>query len=35
MPEPFTMAISGASGDLTQRKLIPAPFNLDRQRVRI
>lgn len=27
------MVISSASGNLSQRKLIPAPFNLERQRL--
>ncbi len=31
--EPFVMVISGASGDLTKRKLIPALYNLARQRL--
>ena len=28
MPEPFTLVIFGASGDLTRRKLLPAFFRL-------
>ncbi len=28
MPEPFTLVIFGASGDLAQRKLVPALFDL-------
>ncbi len=31
MPDPCTMVIFGASGDLTKRKLIPAIFDLARQ----
>jgi glucose-6-phosphate 1-dehydrogenase len=31
LPEPVTLIIFGASGDLTRRKLIPAIFNLYRQ----
>ena len=31
MPDPCTMVIFGASGDLTKRKLIPAMFDLARQ----
>ena len=31
--EPFVMVIFGASGDLTRRKLIPALYNLARQRL--
>ncbi len=28
MPEPFTLVIFGASGDLTRRKLMPALYGL-------
>jgi len=28
IPEPATMVIFGASGDLTKRKLVPAVYNL-------
>ena len=31
IPEPFTLVIFGATGDLAHRKLIPAVFNLFRQ----
>jgi glucose-6-phosphate 1-dehydrogenase len=31
-PEPCTMVIFGASGDLTRRKLVPALYNLARER---
>jgi glucose-6-phosphate 1-dehydrogenase len=31
-PEPCTMVIFGASGDLTSRKLVPALYNLTRER---
>jgi glucose-6-phosphate 1-dehydrogenase len=31
-PEPFTLVIFGATGDLTARKLLPALFNLWKQR---
>jgi len=31
VPEPFTLVIFGASGDLTKRKLIPAVYSLFRQ----
>jgi len=30
-PEPFTLVIFGASGDLTRRKLVPAVYNLFRE----
>ncbi len=30
MPDPFTLVIFGASGDLTRRKLIPAVYGLFR-----
>ena len=33
VPEPFTLVIFGASGDLTRRKLIPAVYNLFRERL--
>ncbi len=33
MPEPCVMVIFGASGDLTRRKLIPALYNLARERL--
>jgi glucose-6-phosphate 1-dehydrogenase len=32
MPEPLIIVIFGASGDLTQRKLVPAIYNLKRER---
>ena len=32
MPDPATLVIFGASGDLTRRKLIPALFRLFQQR---
>ncbi|TPW15893.1 MAG: glucose-6-phosphate 1-dehydrogenase, partial [bacterium] len=32
MPEPATLVIFGATGDLTRRKLIPALYRLFRQR---
>lgn len=32
-PEPCTMVIFGASGDLTHRKLVPALYNLHRERL--
>ncbi|MGH7862583.1 MAG: glucose-6-phosphate dehydrogenase, partial [Candidatus Dormibacteraceae bacterium] len=32
-PEPCVMVIFGASGDLTRRKLIPALYNLSRERL--
>src|SRR3954471_663699 len=32
-PEPCVMVIFGASGDLTKRKLIPALYNLSRERL--
>ncbi len=32
IPEPLVMVIFGASGDLTQRKLVPAIYHLRRQR---
>ncbi len=32
MPEPLIMVIFGASGDLTQRKLVPAIYHLRRER---
>jgi len=32
IPEPLILVIFGASGDLTQRKLVPAIYNLKRQR---
>ena len=32
-PEPCAMVIFGASGDLTERKLIPALFYLSRERM--
>ncbi|ERN42149.1 glucose-6-phosphate 1-dehydrogenase [Rubidibacter lacunae KORDI 51-2] len=32
MPEPLIMVIFGASGDLTQRKLVPAIYQLKRER---
>ena len=31
VPEPFTLVIFGATGDLTRRKLVPAIYNLFRQ----
>ena len=31
-PEPYTMVIFGATGDLTSRKLVPALYNLARER---
>ena len=33
VPEPFFLVIFGASGDLTRRKLIPAVYNLYRQKL--
>ena len=30
-PDPFTLVVFGASGDLTRRKLIPALYSLDRK----
>src|SRR5436305_174525 len=33
MPEPCVMVIFGASGDLTRRKLLPALYNLVRERL--
>ena len=33
MPEPCAMVIFGASGDLTQRKLLPALYYLSRERM--
>src|SRR5215467_3475855 len=32
-PEPCVMVIFGATGDLTKRKLIPALYNLSRERL--
>jgi len=32
-PDPCTMVIFGASGDLTKRKLVPALYNLDLERL--
>src|SRR5581483_11169590 len=32
-PEPCVMVIFGASGDLTKRKLLPALYNLRRERL--
>jgi glucose-6-phosphate 1-dehydrogenase len=32
-PEPCVMVIFGASGDLTRRKLVPALYNLTRERL--
>src|SRR5215212_610834 len=32
-PEPATMVIFGATGDLTHRKLVPALYNLQRERL--
>ncbi len=32
-PEPCTMVIFGATGDLTHRKLVPALYNLHRERL--
>ncbi|HEX5417753.1 MAG TPA: glucose-6-phosphate dehydrogenase, partial [Chloroflexota bacterium] len=32
-PEPSVMVIFGASGDLTRRKLLPALYNLSRERL--
>src|SRR3954466_11438791 len=33
VPEPSTMVIFGASGDLTKRKLLPALYSLTRERL--
>ena len=33
IPEPATMVIFGASGDLTRRKLVPALYSLARERL--
>src|SRR5262249_55900067 len=33
IPEPATMVIFGASGDLTKRKLLPALYSLTRERL--
>jgi glucose-6-phosphate 1-dehydrogenase len=33
IPEPTTMVIFGASGDLTKRKLLPALYSLTRERL--
>lgn len=32
-PEPCTVVIFGATGDLTHRKLVPALYNLQRERL--